>query len=163
MQRWGLLPGSRSSGCKRVWLGAPAQEKQELEEQRLALVEEVQSYRQRIAQLEADLLFRLSNSQARPPPGCHCMAGRLWSLAAALPRDLLAVLSCDTSISLPAEAHDSVLPCISAAEHPGGVHVWMPIALSWQVFGLPITFHEKACGARRATCWTTASWWACWR
>jgi hypothetical protein len=45
------------------------QEKQELEEQRIALVEEVQSYRARIAQLEADLLFRLSNSQARARPG----------------------------------------------------------------------------------------------
>jgi dynein heavy chain len=35
-----------------------------LEEQRLALMEEVQSYRRRIKQLEDDLLFRLSNSQA---------------------------------------------------------------------------------------------------
>ena len=44
-----------------TWL----QEKQELEEQRLMLMEEVQSYRNRIKQLEDDLLFRLSNSQAR--------------------------------------------------------------------------------------------------
>ena len=40
------------------------QEKTELEEQRQALAKEVQSYRAKIAQLEADLLFRLSNSQA---------------------------------------------------------------------------------------------------
>ena len=40
-----------------------AQEKIELEEQRIALMEEVQSYRNRITQLEDDLLFRLSNSQ----------------------------------------------------------------------------------------------------
>jgi len=39
------------------------QEKKELEEQRLALMEEVQSYRNRIKQLEDDLLFRLSNSK----------------------------------------------------------------------------------------------------
>jgi dynein heavy chain len=39
------------------------QEKHELEEQRLALVEEVQLYRKKIKQLEDDLLFRLSNSQ----------------------------------------------------------------------------------------------------
>ena len=45
-----------------TWL----QEKQELEEQRLLLMEEVQSYRNRIKQLEDDLLFRLSNSQAPP-------------------------------------------------------------------------------------------------
>ena len=44
-----------------VWV----QEKQELEEQRMVLMEEVQSYRNRIKQLEDDLLFRLSNSQAR--------------------------------------------------------------------------------------------------
>ena len=44
-----------------MWL----QEKQELEEQRIMLMEEVQSYRNRIKQLEDDLLFRLSNSQAR--------------------------------------------------------------------------------------------------
>ena len=44
-----------------TWL----QEKQELEEQRIVLMEEVQSYRNRIKQLEDDLLFRLSNSQAR--------------------------------------------------------------------------------------------------
>ena len=42
------------------------QEKTELEEQRVALVGEVQSYRKKIKQLEDDLLFRLSNSQARP-------------------------------------------------------------------------------------------------
>ena len=39
------------------------QEKKELEEQRIALMEEVQSYRNRIKQLEDDLLFRLSNSK----------------------------------------------------------------------------------------------------
>eukprot|EP00887_Chlorella_sp_A99_P001633 scaffold8.g1633.t1 len=38
-------------------------EKHELEEQRLRLVAEVQSYKARIKQLEDDLLFRLSNSQ----------------------------------------------------------------------------------------------------
>ncbi|CAL8466541.1 g6077 [Coccomyxa elongata] len=38
-------------------------EKTELEEQSVALMEEVQSYRRRIKQLEDDLLFRLSNSQ----------------------------------------------------------------------------------------------------
>ncbi len=43
------------------------QEKKELEEQRVALMEEVQSYRRRIKQLEDDLLFRLSNSQVRSP------------------------------------------------------------------------------------------------
>ena len=43
------------------------QEKTELEEQRVALMEEVQSYRRRIKQLEDDLLFRLSNSQVRSP------------------------------------------------------------------------------------------------
>jgi len=37
-------------------------EKHELEEQRLALVEEVTSYKKKIKQLEDDLLFRLSNS-----------------------------------------------------------------------------------------------------
>ena len=40
-----------------------AQEKKELEEQRIALMDEVQSYRNRITQLEDDLLYRLSNSQ----------------------------------------------------------------------------------------------------
>ncbi|KAK9841874.1 hypothetical protein WJX81_008571 [Elliptochloris bilobata] len=40
-----------------------AREKTELEEQRVALVGEVQSYRKKIKQLEDDLLFRLSNSQ----------------------------------------------------------------------------------------------------
>jgi dynein heavy chain len=40
-------------------------EKHELEEQRLRLVEEVQSYKRKIKQLEDDLLFRLSNSQVR--------------------------------------------------------------------------------------------------
>ena len=44
-----------------TWL----QEKQDLEEQRTMLMEEVQSYRNRIKQLEDNLLFRLSNSQAR--------------------------------------------------------------------------------------------------
>lgn len=44
------------------------QEKTELEEQRVALVGEVQSYRKKIKQLEDDLLFRLSNSQAQPSP-----------------------------------------------------------------------------------------------
>lgn len=38
-------------------------EKHELEEQRQALMEEVQSYKKKIRQLEDDLLFRLSNSQ----------------------------------------------------------------------------------------------------
>lgn len=38
-------------------------EKHELEEQRQGLMEEVQSYRKKIKQLEDDLLFRLSNSQ----------------------------------------------------------------------------------------------------
>ena len=41
----------------------PVQEKQELEEQRRALSEEVIRYRAKIKQLENDLLFRLSNSQ----------------------------------------------------------------------------------------------------
>ena len=45
----------------------PAQEKTELEEQRRALQEEVVRYRAKIKQLENDLLFRLSNSQARLP------------------------------------------------------------------------------------------------
>ncbi len=49
------------------------QEKQELEEQRLALMEEVQSYRRRIKQLEDDLLFRLSNSQARYLCPARCL------------------------------------------------------------------------------------------
>ena len=40
------------------------QEKADLERQRVALLEEVQSYRNKIKQLEDDLLFRLSNSQA---------------------------------------------------------------------------------------------------
>ena len=53
------------------------QEKQELEEQRLALMEEVQSYRRRIKQLEDDLLFRLSNSQAR----CLCPARCLLQIS----------------------------------------------------------------------------------
>ena len=65
-----------------------SQEKQELEEQRLALVEEVQSYRGRIAQLEADLLFRLSNSQARLLP---CLGACTTMLGFA--RDLLLRLS----------------------------------------------------------------------
>lgn len=34
----------------------------------MALMEEVQSYRRRIKQLEDDLLFRLSNSQATTAP-----------------------------------------------------------------------------------------------
>ncbi len=38
-------------------------EKHELEEQRQQLLEEVQSYKKKIKQLEDDLLFRLSNSQ----------------------------------------------------------------------------------------------------
>ena len=38
-------------------------EKHELEEQRQQLMEEVQSYKKKIKQLEDDLLFRLSNSQ----------------------------------------------------------------------------------------------------
>lgn len=38
-------------------------EKHELEEQRQGLMEEVQSYKKKIKQLEDDLLFRLSNSQ----------------------------------------------------------------------------------------------------
>jgi len=37
-------------------------EKHELEEQRLALIEEVQNYKKKIKQLEDDLLYRLSNS-----------------------------------------------------------------------------------------------------
>ncbi len=40
------------------------QEKHELEEQRQQLLEEVATYRCKIKQLEDDLLFRLSNSQA---------------------------------------------------------------------------------------------------
>ena len=40
-------------------------EKHELEEQRQGLMEEVQSYKKKIKQLEDDLLFRLSNSQVR--------------------------------------------------------------------------------------------------
>lgn len=48
-----------------MWL---EQEKTELEEQSVALMEEVQSYRRRIKQLEDDLLFRLSNSQVRSLP-----------------------------------------------------------------------------------------------
>ena len=38
-------------------------EKHQLEEQRQGLMEEVQSYKKKIKQLEDDLLFRLSNSQ----------------------------------------------------------------------------------------------------
>ena len=41
------------------------QEKHELEEQRQQLLEDVATYRRKIKQLEDDLLFRLSNSQAR--------------------------------------------------------------------------------------------------
>lgn len=41
-------------------------EKHELEEQRQGLMEEVQSYKKKIKQLEDDLLFRLSNSQVGP-------------------------------------------------------------------------------------------------
>jgi dynein heavy chain len=37
----------------------------------VALMEEVQSYRRRIKQLEDDLLFRLSNSQASPSLNSH--------------------------------------------------------------------------------------------
>ena len=40
-------------------------EKHELEEQRQGLMEEVQSYKKKIKQLEDDLLYRLSNSQVR--------------------------------------------------------------------------------------------------
>ncbi|GFR42148.1 hypothetical protein Agub_g3000 [Astrephomene gubernaculifera] len=40
-----------------------SKEKKELEDQRQQLLEEVQSYKKRIKQLEDDLLFRLSNSQ----------------------------------------------------------------------------------------------------
>ena len=40
-------------------------EKHELEEQRQGLMEEVQSYKKKIKQLEDDLLFRLSNSQVQ--------------------------------------------------------------------------------------------------
>lgn len=47
------------------------QEKTELEEQRQALAKEVQSYRAKIAQLEEDLLFRLSNSQVAAAWGAH--------------------------------------------------------------------------------------------
>ena len=46
-------------------------EKGELEEQRQALIEEVQNYKKKIKQLEDDLLNRLSNSQARPRPLRH--------------------------------------------------------------------------------------------
>ena len=58
-----------------TWL----QEKQELEEQRILLMEEVQSYRNRIKQLEDDLLFRLSNSQARlmTPQASHVVSGSI--------------------------------------------------------------------------------------
>lgn len=42
-----------------------SKEKHELEEQRQQLLEEVQSYKKKIRQLEDDLLFRLSNSQGR--------------------------------------------------------------------------------------------------
>ena len=58
-------------------------EKHELEEQRQGLMEEVQSYRKKIKQLEDDLLFRLSNSQvgcllclAQALSGDHC--GSFW-------------------------------------------------------------------------------------
>ena len=59
-------------------LGWRAQEKTELEEQRVALAGEVQNYRKKIKQLEDDLLFRLSNSQAcrqsLPLTTSHCVA-----------------------------------------------------------------------------------------
>ena len=46
-------------------------EKHELEEQRQGLMEEVQSYKKKIKQLEDDLLFRLSNSQVGQS-SCSC-------------------------------------------------------------------------------------------
>lgn len=72
-------------------IASPPQEKQELEEQRVALMEEVQSYRNRIRQLEDDLLFRLSNSQVVESPcisqswsGHHqacCSTGLIFALS----------------------------------------------------------------------------------
>lgn len=63
-----------------------SKEKSELEEQRQELMEEVQSYKKKIKQLEDDLLDRLSNSQVRPAvvilfsllcQGMHCfISGR---------------------------------------------------------------------------------------
>lgn len=51
------------SGLEDQLLGALVlKERRELEEQRRRLVEEVQSYRRRVAQLESDLLLRLSSS-----------------------------------------------------------------------------------------------------
>ena len=52
-------------------------EKHELEEQRQQLMEEVQSYKKKIKQLEDDLLFRLSNSQGRWIQGSRTEAALL--------------------------------------------------------------------------------------
>lgn len=55
-------------------------EKHELEEQRQGLMEEVQSYKKKIKQLEDDLLYRLSNSQVRLPyiNSMHTALFKVW-------------------------------------------------------------------------------------
>lgn len=58
-------------------------EKHELEEQRQGLMEEVQSYKKKIKQLEDDLLFRLSNSQVHGLTTLLILHGKLlrdWQL-----------------------------------------------------------------------------------
>ena len=63
----GAVPAGMAHTCHRSALNLHCtclQEKTELEEQRRALQEEVVRYRAKIRQLEHDLLFRLSNSQA---------------------------------------------------------------------------------------------------
>ena len=77
-------------------LAAKQQEKQELEEQRVALMEEVQSYRNKIKQLEDDLLFRLSNSQARAGPALVAHQGLEFRLPPTdhRPTHILCVCAC---------------------------------------------------------------------
>ena len=76
--RWNSMCGMIGVRCGRPLL--LQQEKQELEEQRVALMEEVQSYRNKIKQLEDDLLFRLSNSQARSGfAACGMFALPTWN------------------------------------------------------------------------------------
>lgn len=59
-----LSPHNLNAGLEDQLLNTLIQsEKQDLEQQRLRMVEEVAKYRKRIRQLEDDLLFRLSNSK----------------------------------------------------------------------------------------------------
>ena len=59
-----------------IFLCVSCAEKHELEEQRQQLMEEVQSYKKKIKQLEDDLLFRLSNR-------CVCLCVRTFTYACA--------------------------------------------------------------------------------